>query len=318
MPNFQARRLADETRAASFSGRSTRASEPHPGAPAGPLRLAFSRGHRRGHPCPSTVDPNPRRVRHRRRGPRRRQRHVRPRRHLSGRARLQARRVSSDASPIRRRTRLVGRLGDEKTRSRRERPPGRHLLPRAKLRVFTPARGWESGRNGVLPPPLVAAGDAPEADEGTNDAATGTRNRDPAVREDEDDPPESYTVSGAGIRRVNGEYVRDGTFQGAHLYKKGRLRLVRFRMTSHPGQADVWFVADSRRLTSDSGDFTERDAARVCRRRRDGTWRGTEKSRRRSSRRTQGACARGGCGRRCALRRTRARASDVVGAAFPG
>ena len=122
-------------------------------------------------------------------------------------------------------------------RPERERPPGRHLLPRAKLRVFTPARGWESG-NGVLPPPRVAAEDAPEADEGTNDAATGTRNRDPAVREDEDDPPESYTVSGAGIRRVNGEYVRDGTFQGAHLYKKGRLWLVRFRMTSHPGQAD--------------------------------------------------------------------------------
>ena len=51
-----------------------------------------------------------------------------------------------------------------------------------------PARGWESGRNGVLPPPLVAAGDATEADEGTNDAAPGTRNLDPAVREDEDDP----------------------------------------------------------------------------------------------------------------------------------
>lgn len=118
-----------------------------------------------------------------------------------------------------------------------------------------PARGWENGRNGVLPPPVVAAGDAPEADEEKNDAATGNRTRDVAVREDEDDPPESYTVSGAGIRRVNGEYVRDGTFQGAHLYKKGRLWLVRFRMTSHPGQADVWFVADSRRLTSDRGDF---------------------------------------------------------------
>ena len=82
-----------------------------------------------------------------------------------------------------------------------------------------PARGWENGRNGVSPPPLVAAGDAPEADEETNDDPTGNRTRDVAVREDEDDPPESYTVSGAGLRRVNGEYVRDGTFQGAHLFQ---------------------------------------------------------------------------------------------------
>ena len=215
VPNFQARRLADETRAASFLGRSTRASEPHPGAPAGPLRLAFSRGHRRGHPLarrPSTR--TPRRVRHRRRGPRRRQRHVRPRRHLSGRARLQTRRVSSDASPIRRRTRLVGRLGDdEKTRSRRERPPGRHLLPRAKLRVFTPRARVGERTQRRPPPPRVAAGDAPEADEGTNDAATGLETATPPcerTRTIRQSPTPSRRGDSKGERRVRSRWNVSG------------------------------------------------------------------------------------------------------------
>ena len=141
----------------------------------------------------------------------------------------------------------MGRLGDEKTRSIASDPLDDTFYRVRSSACLPPRAGGESGRNGVLPPPRVAAGDAPEADEGTNDAATGTRNRDPAVRE----------AGGRSARRPLHRLRRgDSTlfgqtrlastfamerFGGAHLYKRERERererdgLVRFPARSRRG-----------------------------------------------------------------------------------
>lgn len=53
------------------------------------------------------------------------------------------------------------------------------------------------------------------------------------------EPPAAFVVAGAGRVDVNGAFVRDGFFQGAHAYRRGAFRLTRRRLADG---RDWWIV----------------------------------------------------------------------------
>ena len=61
-----------------------------------------------------------------------------------------------------------------------------------------------------------------------------------------------YTVSGAGTKRVNGTYLRDGMYEGAAPVfkheKHGNIWLVRWSKTD-------WYIGDKNKLDDTDGDF---------------------------------------------------------------
>jgi hypothetical protein len=63
---------------------------------------------------------------------------------------------------------------------------------------------------------------------------------------------ERIVVSGAGVDVANGEYVREGEYEGAPKFVKGQWWILRYTM---PSGARRWYVADCRQLTVDDGDL---------------------------------------------------------------
>ena len=61
-------------------------------------------------------------------------------------------------------------------------------------------------------------------------------------------------VSGAGVEAANGEYVRDGEFAAAPVFKhpEGRWWMIRYRL---PNGSFYWYIADRNRLDTDAGDL---------------------------------------------------------------
>ena len=58
------------------------------------------------------------------------------------------------------------------------------------------------------------------------------------------EPPAAFVIAGAGRVDVNGTFVRDGIFQGAHAYGQGAFRLTRRRFADG---RDWWVVWATRR-----------------------------------------------------------------------
>eukprot|EP00933_Yihiella_yeosuensis_P079418 TRINITY_DN919_c2_g1_i2.p1 TRINITY_DN919_c2_g1~~TRINITY_DN919_c2_g1_i2.p1 ORF type:complete len:242 (-),score=40.75 TRINITY_DN919_c2_g1_i2:487-1212(-) len=58
----------------------------------------------------------------------------------------------------------------------------------------------------------------------------------------------AYTVSNAGVSIVNGTYVRDGRHNGAPVFKKGQIWLIKWSETR-------WYFADKDKLELSDGDY---------------------------------------------------------------
>ncbi len=65
--------------------------------------------------------------------------------------------------------------------------------------------------------------------------------------------PYGYKVENAGYEPANGLYVHGGSYQGAPLFTKGRLWLLRYQM---PSGKHSWFIADKNNLDSDNARQT--------------------------------------------------------------
>ena len=61
-----------------------------------------------------------------------------------------------------------------------------------------------------------------------------------------------YYATGAAVPEANGHFVRDGTYQGAPLFKNGQLWLLRVRL---PSGCDWWYIADKDKLDVNDGDL---------------------------------------------------------------
>ena len=81
---------------------------------------------------------------------------------------------------------------------------------------------WSKARDGTLPPPTVTQ------------------------------VPTKYKVSGAGSPDANGEYVLDGLFQDAPLYKNGKWLLNRYVL---PSGLPWWYISEDVTVDSDAGDL---------------------------------------------------------------
>ena len=65
------------------------------------------------------------------------------------------------------------------------------------------------------------------------------------------EPPAAFVIAGAGRVDVNGTFVRDGIFQGAHAYRRGAFRLTRRRFADG---RDWWVVWATRRPEAAAND----------------------------------------------------------------
>ena len=89
--------------------------------------------------------------------------------------------------------------------------------------AWPPVGEWQMCRDGVLPNPTITA--------------------------------DAYTVSGAGLTMVNGDYRREGEYGGIakYVHATGQIYMLRFTM---PKTGNIfWYLADKDNLDKDSGDY---------------------------------------------------------------